>query len=220
MSRPQVKVCGMTQLQQVAQLVELGVDYAGFIFYAPSPRYVGAKIDPSALKQLTGIKKAGVFVNAPEEEVLEKITAYGLDMVQLHGEESPEYCGRLQGSVAELVKVFRVAGDEDMAIITTPYKEVATAFLFDTKARAYGGTGKKFDWSGLQKAKLKRPYFLSGGIGPDDVDEAHSFLKNNEVYALDVNSKFERAPGIKDIQLLADFLSKLGDRIATENGSL
>lgn len=198
----------MTQLQQVAELVKLGVDYAGFIFYAPSPRYVGTKIDPEALKLLTGIKKAGVFVNAPVEEVLEKIATYGLDMVQLHGEESPEYCSRLQGMV-KLVKVFRVTGEEDLALITKPYVPVADAFLFDTKAVAYGGTGKKFDWSGLQKAKLERPYFLSGGIGPDDIAELHSFLKNNRVYALDVNSKFETAPGIKDMELLAAFLSKL-----------
>ncbi|WP_300596949.1 phosphoribosylanthranilate isomerase [Niabella sp.] len=208
MNRPLVKVCGMTQLQQVTQLVALGVDYAGFIFYAPSPRYVGDKIDPAALKQLTGIKKAGVFVNAPVEEVLEKIAAYGLDMVQLHGDESPEYCSRLAGT-AELVKVFRVAGDEDIVLMTNPYAEVTDAFLFDTKAAAYGGTGKKFDWSGLQAAQLERPYFLSGGIGPDDVNALQAFLKDHDVYALDVNSKFETVPGIKDMELLEDFLSEL-----------
>ncbi|MBO9594928.1 MAG: phosphoribosylanthranilate isomerase [Niabella sp.] len=211
MNRPLVKVCGMTQLEQVAELIELGVDYAGFIFYAPSPRYVGTKIDPAALKQQKGIKKAGVFVNAPVEDVRERIAAYGLDVVQLHGDESPEYCSRLQG-MAELVKVFRVAGDEDVALITKPYVPVADAFLFDTKAQAYGGTGKKFDWSGLQKATLERPYFLSGGIGPDDAAALHSFLKDNNVYALDVNSKFETAPGIKDMELLATFLSRLGNK--------
>lgn len=209
MRRPLVKVCGMTQLQQVQALAALGVDYAGFIFYPPSPRYVGNKIEPGALKQLEGIKKAGVFVNATMQEVKDAVVAYGLDTVQLHGDETPEYCGALKGA-ATIVKVFRITGNEDVAHITAPYTAVADAFLFDTKAQEYGGTGKKFDWSGLQHTGLEHPYFLSGGIGPQDIDQLRSFLKNNNVYALDLNSKFETAPGIKDMKLLEAFMGSLG----------
>lgn len=211
MSRPLIKVCGMTQLLQVKQLAGLGVDYAGFIFYPPSPRYAGAQIDPGALKALKGIKKAGVFVNVPVEGVQRIAAIYGLDMIQLHGDESPEFCSRLKGA-AEIVKVFRVTGHEDLSPITAPYTSVADAFLFDTKATDYGGTGRKFDWSALQKTQPERPYFLSGGIGPQDVDELHSFLKHNKVYALDVNSRFETAPGIKDMRLLEQFLAGLGNK--------
>jgi len=208
MSRPLVKVCGMTQLRQVEELAVLGVDYAGFIFYPPSPRYMGNKIDPGALKQLGGIKKAGVFVNATTDEVRDAVAAYGLDLVQLHGDETPEYCSELK-DVATIVKVFRITGNEDIAHITVPYTAAADAFLFDTKAKEYGGTGKKFDWSGLEHARLERPYFLSGGIGPGDGDELRAFLHANHVYALDVNSKFEAAPGIKDIKLLEAFMGSL-----------
>lgn len=211
MSRPLVKVCGMTQLQQVEALAALGVDYAGFIFYPPSPRYVGERIGPAELSALKNIKKAGVFVNAPFEEVLRTVADYGLDMVQLHGDETPEYCSRLKGA-AEIVKVFRVTGNEDLSQITAPYASVADAFLFDTKATDYGGTGKKFDWSGLLKTQPGRPYFLSGGIGPQDVDELHTFLEHNNVYALDVNSRFETAPGIKDMRLLEQFLAGLENK--------
>ncbi|WP_018627928.1 phosphoribosylanthranilate isomerase [Niabella aurantiaca] len=211
MSRPFVKVCGMTQLQQVEQLAALGVDYAGFIFHPPSPRYVGKQIDPAVLKQLKGIKKAGVFVNTPVEEIPRVAAAWGLDMIQLHGDEPPEFCSRLKG-VAELVKVFRVTGDEDLAQLTAPYAAVADAFLFDTRAKDYGGTGKKFDWRGLQRPGLAKPYFLSGGIGPDDRDELTAFLSVNNVYALDVNSKFETAPGVKDLKLLEGFLKSLGNK--------
>ncbi|MGJ7030216.1 phosphoribosylanthranilate isomerase [Niabella hirudinis] len=208
MSRPLVKVCGMTQLPQVEALAAMGVNYAGFIFYPPSPRYVGEKIDPAKLKALKNIKKAGVFVNAPVEEVQRIIAAYGLDMVQLHGDEMPEYCSRLKGA-AEIVKVFRVTGNEDLFETTAPYTSVADAFLFDTRATDYGGTGKKFDWSGLQKTQPERPYFLSGGISSDDLAVLRAFLKNNKVYALDVNSRFETAPGVKDMRLLEQFLTDL-----------
>ncbi|MBZ4190271.1 phosphoribosylanthranilate isomerase [Niabella beijingensis] len=208
MTRPLIKVCGMTQLQQVAQLAAMGVDYAGFIFYPPSPRYIGGNIDPAALKRLNGIKKAGVFVNATVEEVLDAVAAYGLDMIQLHGDETPELCSRLKNA-AEIVKVFRITGKEDLKQLTSPYTDVADAFLFDTKAKEYGGTGKKFDWSGLQHAEPGVPYFLSGGIGPDDLEELKAFLTANTVHALDVNSKFETAPGIKDIRLLEHFLNRL-----------
>ncbi|AHF16710.1 N-(5'-phosphoribosyl)anthranilate isomerase [Niabella soli DSM 19437] len=203
-----MKVCGMTQLQQVAQLAALGVDYAGFIFYPASPRYVAGKIEPAALKALAGIKKVGVFVNATVETIRETVAAYGLEAVQLHGEETPEFIRSLNIN-AKIIKVFRLKGDEDIAGLTDPFEKEAAAFLFDTKAKEYGGTGQKFDWSALRSAVLGKSWFLSGGIGPKDITDLKSFLADQEVYALDVNSRFETAPGIKDMGLIEKFIKGL-----------
>ncbi|ANH79841.1 phosphoribosylanthranilate isomerase [Niabella ginsenosidivorans] len=208
MNKTLVKVCGITELAQAEQLRNLGVDYAGFIFYAPSPRYMVGKIEPAALRRLKGIQKVGVFVNAAANEIEEAVEAYGLDAVQLHGEETPAQAGSLNARI-QVIKAFRISGDEEVKTLTGPYAAAVTAFLFDTKAKAYGGTGQQFDWSVLKTAQFSRPFFLSGGIGPDDVAAVKAFLTENKVYALDVNSKFETAQGIKDLALIQQFLNGL-----------
>ncbi|MBO9617571.1 MAG: phosphoribosylanthranilate isomerase [Niabella sp.] len=198
----------MTRLQQVEQLAALGVDYAGFIFYPASPRYAEGKIGPVALKQLTGIKKVGVFVNATAETIRETVAAYGLDAVQLHGDETREFISALNID-AQIIKVFRLKGDEAVAELTGPFEKEVDAFLFDTKAKEYGGTGRKFDWSALRGVGLGKPWFLSGGIGPEDVADLKLFFAEQEVHALDVNSRFETAPGIKDVELIEKFIQEL-----------
>lgn len=208
MHKTLIKVCGITELAQAEQLRDMGVDYAGFIFYPPSPRYMVGKVDPAALRKLKGIQKVGVFVNAATKEIEDAVEAYGLDAVQLHGDETPEQARYLNDHI-KVIKAVRVSGNEEVEMLTGPFTGAVQAFLFDTKAKAYGGTGRQFDWSVLKDTAFKRPFFLSGGIGPDDVPAVKAFIAANEVYALDVNSKFETAPGRKDLSLIRQFLSEL-----------
>lgn len=201
----------MTQIEQVQQLAEMGVDYAGFIFYEKSPRYVVGKIQPEELKGFTGINKVGVFVNEEFETILKIVDEYGLNYVQLHGDENPDFCKRISNHV-KTIKAFRVRGDEDLDFLIDGYYNAVDFYLFDTKAKEYGGTGKKFDWNILQQTSFDKPYFLSGGIGRDDENLVKDFIKGdvcNNVYALDLNSKFEDAPGIKNIEKLKMFIDQI-----------
>lgn len=208
MIMPDIKVCGITSLEQARQLATLGVQYAGFIFYNKSPRYVVNKILPGELKTLGGIKKTGVFVNAELDDVITTIHNYGLHGVQLHGDELPEFCKQLKQH-ATVIKAFRILGDEDMEEIVKDYNDAVDYFLFDTKAKEYGGTGKKFDWTKLAQAKLKKPFFLSGGIGPHDAAEIAEFTALQPKFTLDINSKFETEPGVKNMQLVKEFVDEV-----------
>lgn len=198
----------MTSIQQVQELAALGADYAGFIFYEKSPRFVGSKIAAQDLKAFAGIQKVGVFVNETAGQILQVVSDYGLDAVQLHGDETPEVCKVLFAGVT-VIKAFRVKGDEDLAALLAPYEDYVDYFLFDTKAQEYGGTGKKFDWSVLEQARINKPYFLSGGIGTGDIEQVKLFTAANPVFSLDVNSKFETAPGVKDMVQVQRFIEAI-----------
>ncbi len=198
----------MTDMQQVEQLAAMGVDYAGFIFYEKSPRFAANKLAAADLKAFASIQKVGVFVNESIEMILQTVDEYGLNAIQLHGDETADFCDVIKEKVT-VIKAFRVKGDEHLSEILKPYEKAADYFLFDTKAQEYGGTGKKFDWSVLSKANITKPYFLSGGIGLDDVEQVKQFTLTNNVFALDVNSKFEIAPGIKDIESVKEFLGSI-----------
>ena len=165
------KVCGITQLKQLQQLDGLDIDFAGLIFYKDSPRYVGDKIAAEDLKNSDfDLKKVGVFVNADYDEIMKVVENYGLDVVQLHGDESPDLCEELSEEV-EVIKAFKVK-DSKVSIdeMVADYDEVCDYYLFDTaSSELEGGTGKQFDWKVLSKAKIEKPFFLSGGIGVDDV---------------------------------------------------
>lgn len=204
-----IKVCGITQLKQLQQLEALNIDYAGLIFYKDSPRYMGDKISGKEIKEADfDIKKVGVFVNPSYSELLDAIDEYGLDIVQLHGNETPEMCEELSAEV-EVIKAFRIAGDVSIDIdeMVMPYDAACDFYLFDTAGlkESFGGTGQQFDWSILKKAKIEKPFFLSGGIGPDDAQKVKAF-KHPDFFAIDVNSKFETAPGVKDMAALLKFL--------------
>jgi phosphoribosylanthranilate isomerase len=204
-----IKVCGITQLKQLKQLEALNIDYAGLIFYKDSPRYMGDKISGKQIKDSDfDIKKVGVFVNPGYSELLDAIDEYGLDIVQLHGNETPEMCEELSAEV-EVVKAFRIAGDDSINIdeMVMPYDAVCDFYLFDTAGlkESFGGTGQQFNWDILKKAKIEKPFFLSGGIGPDDVQKVRSF-KHPDFFAIDINSKFESAPGVKDMAAILKFL--------------
>jgi phosphoribosylanthranilate isomerase len=194
-----IKVCGITQLKQLQQLDGLNIEYAGIIFVKDSPRYVGDSLDKEAVKNADfDLKKVGVFKNPEMIDVLDAIDEYGLDVVQLHGEESPEMCEDLSDEV-EVIKVFNLKGDEDIDAMVADYDAVCDYYLFDTKADGEtGGTGKKFDWKILTKAKIEKPFFLSGGIAVEDIAALKKF-KHPDYFGVDINSRFEKEPGVKDM---------------------
>ena len=200
------KVCGITQLKQLQQLDGLDIDFAGLIFYKDSPRYLGDKIAAEDLKNSDfDLKKVGVFVNVDYDEIMQVVEDYGLDVVQLHGDESPELCEELSEEV-EVIKAFKVK-DSKVSIdeMVADYDEVCDYYLFDTaSSELEGGTGKQFDWKVLSKAKIEKPFFLSGGIGVDDVKKVKAF-KHPDYYAVDINSKVEKEPGVKDMGLVLQF---------------
>jgi len=203
-----IKVCGITQFKQLQQLEALNIDYAGLIFYKDSSRYMREKLPAKEVKQADfDLKKVGVFVNPSYSELLDAIDEYGLDIVQLHGNETPELCEELSAEV-EVIKAFRIEdGQVDIDKVVAPYDAVCDYYLFDTGGlkESFGGTGQQFDWAMLKKAKIEKPFFLSGGIGPDDVKKIRSF-KHPDFFAIDINSKFETAPGVKDMAAILKFL--------------
>lgn len=206
-----IKVCGITSLKQLKQLDGLNIDYAGLIFYKGSARYVGDKIPKQELKAADlDIKKVGVFVNPEMIDVLDAIDDYGLDAVQLHGNESPEMCEDLSSEV-EVIKAFHIAGgNENIDELVQPYDDVCDFYLFDTAGKngEPGGTGQQFDWSLLNKNRIEKPFFLGGGIGVEDAAKIKAF-RHSDFYGVDINSKFEKEPGVKDMALVLQFLQAL-----------
>lgn len=218
-----VKVCGITQLDQLHALSEMDVNYAGFIFYPPSPRYVaksglsGADVKKAKVK----LYKVGVFVDASYEEVMRRIDEFGLDMVQLHGRETPFECQKIVANI-DVIKAFRFAENDHVAWMIKDYYADADFFLFDTGVPApkgerenktlYGGTGRKFDWNRLRDLNIQKPFFLSGGIEPSDAQTVKAFMATDvarDMVAVDINSRFETAPGIKDMKLVKQFINEL-----------
>jgi phosphoribosylanthranilate isomerase len=205
-----IKVCGITNIDEALALSKAGVNYVGFIFYPASKRYALHTLSLDQIKsvQLPGVLKVGVFVNEPLEKVIATATEAGLDMVQLHGDETPNYCKEMANHYP-VIKAFRISETDDVAYKISEYLEDIDYLLFDTASSVYGGSGISFDWKKLANATGQKPYFLSGGIGPDDVSKITSFAQSDTAgncIALDVNSKFETAPGQKNIQLLQSFI--------------
>lgn len=208
-----IKVCGMTHTEQVMQLDVMGVEFAGFIFYPKSPRYVFRHISRPEIKRIKGqhINKVGVFVNTPVDELLQTVDDCGLHLVQLHGDETPRYCEKVANYVG-VIKAFRLREDEQVLWKIKDYHDIVDMFLFDTGGNNYGGTGKKFNWSVLEGLSIRKSFFLSGGIGPDDVEHIRSFVKDpvaKDLFSLDVNSRFETIPGLKDMQALEKFVQQI-----------
>jgi len=201
-----IKVCGITEMKQLQQLDGLDIDFAGLIFYKDSPRYIGDRISKSELKKADlDTKKVGVFVNPEIIDVLDAIDDYGLDAVQLHGDESPEMCEDLSSEV-EVIKAFRVADGADIDKLVGTYDAVCDYYLFDTGGlkESFGGTGQQFDWSILTKAKIEKPFFLSGGIGVEDAAKIKAF-NHPDFFGVDINSRFEKSPGVKDMGMVLGF---------------
>lgn len=196
----QVKVCGLKEISNIGQVVNLQPEYTGFIFYPPSPRYVGHdKALQQYARSITTVKKVGVFVNTGYSAILEAIDRYHLDAVQLHGEEPASFCACLSGHIP-VIKAFRINDRFDFGELDS-YKTACTFFLFDTASAVYGGSGLSFNWSLLEKYRLSVPFFLSGGIHPGLLAQVRLF--SHPAFAgIDVNSGFETTPGIKNIDQL------------------
>ena len=199
-----VKVCGMRNAENISQLSQLEVDWIGFIFYEKSPRYVG---NEHTKTENGSLKRIGVFVNATYEQLAETATAHQLDYLQLHGDESPEFCHALREKGFSLIKAFSVSTVADLDK-TSDYENCTDFFLFDTKCAGYGGSGVQFDWSILASYQGKTPFLLSGGIHPESV-EAIKSLEHPQFAGIDLNSGFEVEPGLKDVDKLEEFLSKI-----------
>lgn len=206
-----IKVCGITTMKQLQQLDGLDVAFAGLIFFKRSPRYVGDKLSGDELAGADlDIKKVGVFVNAEYDHIMETVEDYGLDVVQLHGDESPHLCEQVSDEI-ETIKAFRIddAVDRSIDYIVRDYDNVCDYYLFDTAGKnGIGGTGQKFDWQKIAASKIEKPFFLSGGISPEDVDLIRKF-KHPDFYGVDINSRFEKEPGIKDMSLVLPFVQSL-----------
>ncbi len=202
-----IKTCGMRDADNIRAVSELGIDWMGFIFWVPSSRYVSEK--PTFLP--TRQKRVGVFVDARIEEVKSKADEYALDLIQLHGKESPAFCERLKtNSRQQLIKAFNIATQEDLEQ-TLPYEGLVDYFLFDTKAKMVGGNGTQFDWSVLSAYQGNTPFLLSGGIGPDDAEKVRNF-HHPQLAGIDLNSRFELSPALKDIEKLKQFITEYNEQ--------
>jgi phosphoribosylanthranilate isomerase len=196
-----VKVCGMRDAQNIRDVEKLGVDWIGMIFWPQSKRFV-AEV-PSYLPKHQ--KRVGVFVDAPLEDIRQHISDYQLNIIQLHGQESPDYVKALKPHTT--IKAFNIAKADDL-VQTEQYEGIADYFLFDTKGLMVGGNGQKFDWSVLTTYHGKTPFLLSGGIGLDDAESIGSF-HHPCCIGIDLNSRFEISPALKDIDKLRTFLGKI-----------
>jgi phosphoribosylanthranilate isomerase len=196
-----VKVCGMGDTERMHQLATLPVDMLGFIFYPKSPRYVFGRIDPVEIAKLPNhIQKVGVFVNAPKDEILEMASTYQLNALQLHGSETAELCAELKAAGFTILKAFNLNIENNYEA----YAPYCDYFLFDTPSAKHGGTGEKFDWKLLENYTGSTPFLLSGGIGPEDAD-AIKKINHPKFAGIDINSKFEVLPGVKDVELIKSF---------------
>lgn len=199
-----IKVCGMREKSNIQALSALPIDYIGFIFYAKSSRFVEENI---AIDIPSSIQKVGVFVNATFEEIKKKVEDHNLQVVQLHGDESPELCKLIKNLGLTTFKAFGIDDDFEWDSISA-YEDVVDYFLFDTKSKAYGGTGQTFNWDKLRDNPYQKPYLLSGGISIDNIREAATF-EDDRLIGLDLNSKFESSPALKNIDLLTQALSSI-----------
>ena len=202
------KVCGITDPKNAEEVGALRPDYMGFIFYPRSLRYVGNQPDPALFSAVPGgIAKTAVFVNEYYERMIDVTGKFGIHYIQLHGMESPETCTALRSHGLKVIKVF--PGDQvHNTRLLKDYEEAADYFLFDTPAKSHGGSGRKFDWSRLDECKCRKRFFLSGGIAVDDAEQLRQ-LDLKGLFAVDINSRFETVPGVKDPVLVGDFIKRL-----------
>lgn len=220
-SQFQVKVCGLTKLNQIKELIDLKVDFMGFIFYEKSPRYVLNHLSLKQIAEIPHFKKVGVFVNEDLEKIIEISGQADLNFIQLHGDETEEFISELRQKLNPeigIIKVIRVGSQKsevrseiekafDSAKTDKLKQSTINYLLFDTDSKAFGGTGKTFDWKILNDIEIPIPYFLSGGISLENVEDLKNI--NQKPIALDINSKFEIEPGNKDINKIIEFKTLL-----------
>jgi phosphoribosylanthranilate isomerase len=203
-----IKVCGLKETANVKELLKKGTpDLLGMIFYEKSKRYIGDESFEIG-ETSSHISKVGVFVNASIEQIIQMQQAFGLEWVQLHGDEDLEYISVLRTQTnMKIIKVFRVEDKIDLEAVK-PFGPFVDYFLFDTQTAAYGGSGNRFDWQALEQYNLETPFIVSGGIDLEHVSEITAlFKKIPQMAGVDINSKFETAPGIKDPEKVARFIN-------------
>ena len=204
-----VKVCGMRERANIEELIALRPSFIGFIFYEKSPRYVGEVLDEEFVKSIPrGINKVGVFVNASPDYILSVVRQYDLQYVQLHGSELPDFCRSIRQKGVNIIKAFLVDDHFNFAMLNN-YKPYCDFFLFDTPGKHPGGNGASFNWQLLKRYDNEKPFFLSGGVSLDNIDEIMELSKSQRIYGVDINSKFETEPGVKDISQVKAFIQKL-----------
>ena len=204
----QLKVCGLTQLSQIQELISLNTDFLGFIFYEKSPRFVLNHLSLEEISEINHQGKVGVFVNESIEKIVKITEKTNLNFIQLHGDEDENFISKLRKNLDEkikIIKVFRVG--ETFNFQFSVFNSLVDYFLFDTDSKAFGGTGKTFDWQILNEIEIPIPYFLSGGISLENIHQLSTI--NHQPLALDINSKFETEPGIKDLEKIKTFKSLL-----------
>ncbi|MBW8334955.1 MAG: phosphoribosylanthranilate isomerase [Prolixibacteraceae bacterium] len=208
MNELKIKVCGMRDPENISGVVAALPDYLGFIFYPKSKRFVGFEPSPEMYAEIpASIKKVGVFVDESPEKVLEISKKWNLDVVQLHGLETPEDCRQIRNSGITVFKAFAVDESFDFATLSA-YSGECDYFLFDTKGQLPGGTGQKFSWKLLENFKLNVPFFLSGGIGPGDLNAIREF-SHPKLFGIDINSGFEISPARKDVRKVKQFIAEI-----------
>lgn len=221
--QPKLKVCGLTQNDQIQELISMKIDFLGYIFYEKSPRFVLNHLTLEQISKISHHGKVGVFVNETLEKIVDITEKANLNFVQLHGDESENYILRLKQSLdkeIQIIKVIRIGNQSADELQKTINRQPTTInyLLFDTDSKAFGGTGKTFDWNILNEIEIPIPYFLSGGISLENVEELKNFVKVNHLenktltklkppFALDINSKFETEPRIKDLRKIKKFLT-------------
>ena len=211
-SQLQIKVCGLTQQSQIQELISLNVDFLGFIFYEKSPRYVLHHLSLKEIAEIPHFGKVGVFVNESIKAIVEITTESQLDIIQLHGNENEKFILQLRqilGNNIKIIKVIRIGNQSFDELQKTINQQPSTVnyLLFDTDSKAFGGTGKTFDWQILNEIEIPKPYFLSGGISLENIHQLSTI--NHQPIALDINSKFEIEPGSKDLEKIKIFKSLL-----------
>lgn len=198
-----IKICGLAQPQNIAEVIKAQADWVGFIFYSPSPRWI-EKTSPDLIffQQMKEVKKVGVFVNASFDEVRQKVKNYTLDYVQLHGDESVEYCQTLYQENFKLIKVFRIQDTFISPTIIQEYEPFVDFFLFDTQTKQYGGSGHVFDWQLLTDYRSAKPMIVGGGLNPDNLEKLLTFIREKKlpIAVIDLNSGVEIEPAFKDIE--------------------
>jgi phosphoribosylanthranilate isomerase len=193
-----VKVCGMRDSDNIRELLALAPDFMGFIFYDKSLRFVGEELDADLLKSFPrNVKKVGVFVNASPDYILRSVKKYDLQYVQLHGNETPDFCRNLRNRGVSIIKAFAVDESFNFSMINN-YKPSCDFFLFDAKGDQFGGNGIAFDWNLMNRYDNEKPFFISGGIDASGLESLDK-IKHLKLYGVDVNSKVEMSPGLKDM---------------------
>jgi len=205
-----VKVCGMLDAGNLSKISDALPDFMGFIFYCGSKRFVGNEPGMQIFLNVPeGTEKVAVFVNETPGGVIGIADKYGFGAVQLHGNETPMFCSIVRSSGLGVIKAFGIDHSFNFNLLG-PYLEVCDYFLFDMKSERHGGSGLKFDWTLLERYDHDKKFFLSGGIGPDDAERIRSFT-HRQLFGVDINSRFETSPGMKDPVIVRDFINKIKD---------